>query len=303
MVIGNRCSRTEVGSGLIEAKKSYAAESSISTTTNLQIKLQARTSQNILHNSLLQCTSWNKVRAAEALLSLNLEKELVEKTFLDQEIKLSSTSAYHVGILRVLYQCGNHPSDRLREIRNIAFTGNAVGKIHAVETLAKLAWAPSPDECNKLRIFINGHNQLLADYSAWLLACGKEPEEGIKYLLHRLKSDQPATAAYAFSYLDSLPDEAQKPLFHLWESLDKKPVTRVFALMSLLKHKRIVLNQYTKPIWYKDILSNAKSRRMIALLLADNPFESRTDLLNRFLSDPDPDVRINAAYSALKLNP
>jgi hypothetical protein len=249
---------------------------------------------------------WDKVRAAEALIKVNLEPPETIELFRSLLISTPENDPYSIGILRVLYKASQNPQERknyLRKICKAAFQTDSEIKCHAVESLAKLKYKVSTDEEKILYKYIASENKLLSAYSAWLLYY-KCPEKSEALLSANLDKKEPVftvTTAYAIKHIMPKDPNILKKLKEIAASENKSQLEKIFALHTLLTSPNVKSkNLYTKSLRKIFISSSGKALRENIYSLAAANDKASAPKIEKHLKSKENDIRIAAAYCILK---
>jgi hypothetical protein len=165
-------------------------------------------SLSILRNALTSEARWIKVHAAEALLAAG-EREAVSREFERELAAHGGEPEYRIGIWRVLAQAASRPPQRDRWVRRIvdAFLDEAGrDRLHASETLGKLAYRVRAGERGAFERAARGEAGPLAANALWVLANNRRPgaEARLAALLRARDAATRSAAAYAVRYLAAI---------------------------------------------------------------------------------------------------
>jgi len=150
---------------------------------------------------------WTKVHAAEALLVSGDDtlRDVVARAFRRELDASGAVPQYRIGIWRVLAQAAAD-GDRgvwIRKIVDAFLDAGGPDRLHASETLGKLAYHAPTNELAAFEAAARGSDGPLAANALWVLANSGRPdaEQRLGELLTSADPATQATAAYAVRYL------------------------------------------------------------------------------------------------------
>ena len=188
-------------------------------------------SLKILLDNLHNQSKWIKVHAAEYLIDAN-QVEVVRREFLNELRDFGSESQYRIGIWRVLARSAEDPVEQQRFTKLIldaAVDPQGTDRLHAIESLAKLAVPLSKEQLQSVREWTDAAPAAEAPFGQWGLALhftGEEREKSVKSLLKSAASQDSLTSlrgAYALSQLTPHPPLVVEELLQLGQAVAAKP--------------------------------------------------------------------------------
>lgn len=257
---------------------------------------------------------WTKVHAAEALLAIGRRGD-VARAFERELAQHGGEPEYRIGIWRVLAQAADGRSARDRWIRQIAgaFLDTAgPDRLHASETLGKLAYRAGEEEIAAFEEAARGANGPLAANALWVLtASGRAGAEArLAALLAptdasgaAIDAGTRATAAYAMRFLPALSPAASDTLAAA--AVDDRSGGIVAA--SLLSAAFVHASGNRRPPLAAALerqvdTGDADVKTEVCSALAMAGGDAAVPLLTTLLSDRSIDVRLAAARALLQID-
>ena len=260
-----------------------------------------------LKRALREESQWIKVHAAEALLALSLDDEVLP-TFESELKSHGEVLEYRVSIWRVLAKAATKEAVRAQfidKIRAAALDPRGPDAVHALESLAKLRTAIAPQERSRVKTLADSRGGDAIPYSRWLLALGGDPEDiqALALLLSSSEAETRGNAAYALRHLAKfLPVEVKSKLA---ESARSEPVSpsRIYLVSAAYvtaanEEQRKTFHALLLP--YLDSGTVAEKYEAVAALAVAGD-ESDLPTIETALTDPEADVRVAAANAALRI--
>lgn len=248
--------------------------------------------EQLLLGALKKRGELESIHAAEALIELG-QVDSVRAAFEPQADE--TRSAYRIVVWRVLARCAADETGRARfveKIRSALLDPAAGDHAHAMEALAKLR-APITDAERPLVIATASGSAPDAPFAAWRLAAAGD-DHLLQRLVAQLSSPDAVVrsrAAYALYRLDARTPEVRQAL---QAALDRES-------SSSPARPLIVVALGGKPVRSLLVDLSAAARYHAAIYLSGDGTRDDAEALNRLLRDPDPDVRVAAAFAILRI--
>jgi len=188
-------------------------------------------SLKILLDNLHHQPKWIKVHAAEYLIDAN-QVAVVRREFLNELRDFGGEPQYRIGIWRVLARSSEDSAEQQRFTKLIleaAVDPQGPDRLHAIESLAKLAIPLEKEQLQAVREWTDAAPAAEAPFGQWGLALhstGEEREKSVKSLLKSAASQNSLTSlrgAYALSQLTPHSLLVVKELLQLGQALADKP--------------------------------------------------------------------------------
>lgn len=188
-------------------------------------------SLKILLDNLHNQPKWIKVHAAEYLIDAK-QVAAVHHEFQNELREFGSEPQYRIGIWRVLARSSEDPAERQRFaelILDATLDPGGADRLHAIESLAKLAIPLSKEHLQAVREWTDAAPATEAPFGQWLLAqhsAGAERDESVESLLKSAASQDSLASlrgAFALSQLTPLPSLALDGLLKLGQAVAEKP--------------------------------------------------------------------------------
>jgi SSS family solute:Na+ symporter len=262
-----------------------------------------------LRRALRQEQKFVKVHAAEALLEFGIGTD-VRAAFEEEQKLHSDEQPYHIGIWRVLARTSTSDAERQKYIDKILAawrTDKNPDTTNAVETLAKLEFHVSDRDRAALQKWTEALKTDRRSFGRWLLAVSGDAGD-VRKLAELLKDDDAASrgaAAYGLRFLRTkVPDD----VISLFEAAAES-VRPQDPAAYLIGNAWVFTKDPAKAKAYHDRLvpiarTGIKTEKFEAL----NCFAARGDasdvplVVELLTSDPEADVRVNAARALLKID-
>lgn len=282
---------------------------------------QRQSAVDALRTALHEQSKWVKVHAAEYLLALSYDED-VESEF-QNELKVhGDESEYRIGIWRVLARAARAPTERaalVDKIEAVARDDRAPDRLHAIESLAKLAAPLDAETLAAVRRWVEQASAAEAAFGRWLLALSaKDPAdraEQIEQLAEGLRADDPLArlrAAHALSQIEGLPPAASERLLAAGEIAQREAPSDALAMLA---RAQVLAAGWQSAEVAGDAQRVKKFRAALERLASGRPDVSRVyaDSLARFgragdlpalasqFSHADVDVAASAAHAALRI--
>jgi len=262
-----------------------------------------------LRKALRQEQKFVKVHAAEALLELGIGEDV--RAVFEEEQKLhSDEQPYHIGIWRVLARTSTSDAERRQYTDKILAawrTNKDPDTTNAVETLAKLEFHVSDADRAELQKWTEAMKTDRRSFGRWLLAVSGDADD-VRKLAELLKDDDPPTRGAAVYGLRFLQPKVPPDVIPLFEAAAES-VRPQDPAAYLIGNAWVFTKDPAKAKAYHDRLvpiarTGIKTEKFEAL----NCFAARGDasdvplLVELLTSDPEADVRVNAARALLKID-
>ena len=263
-----------------------------------QIRARAR---EVLETALSEETDWVRVHAAEALLR-NDYPAGVEEIFAPQAD--TAPPKHRIGVWRVLAQA--HGADGGREayvarIRQAFLNPDGPDRLHAVETLAKLADTARPDEL--LRVGREGSGALQT-YARFALARsgGTEDEAALAALLASDDAAVVGGAAYGLRFLETLAPDSFARLDATAREEAADSTARVYLLSARYVHApQHAVAAAREPLLHYARDGSTSEKFEVGAALARRGDDGDVPLLLGLIENPETDARISAANALLEI--
>lgn len=260
----------------------------------------------ILRNALTTEARWIKVHAAEALLAAG-ERDAVAREFERELASHGSEPEYRIGIWRVLAQAAQSSQERdgwVRRVVDAFLDEGGPDRLHASETLGKLAYRVRAEEVDAFERAARGGRRPLAANALWVLANSRHPgaEARLAGLLRAPEVDARTAAAYAMRFLATITPATWRKLSAAVRAEPGNDIVRASlaaaAFVQAPTAKKApfaaILGQYART-GTVDMKSEACGALAMAGTLADEP------ILAPLLDDANLDVRIGAARAIVQI--
>lgn len=260
----------------------------------------------VLRGALAEPPGWEKIHAAEALLTLKYGAGVTEAIERDLQA-VGDRPQYRIGLWRMRALAEREPARRqpwLDRIRAALFDPQGPDRVHAAEALAKLRYQPrDAAELQRLQETARTATDGVAVYTQWALANAGRPEavRTLDGMLDSKDSVERCRAAYALGRLEGLNAETRKKLAAAADCEPAGSEARVYLLGSALA-------QAGGP---EDAMPLKASLRRLALegdkankyaaatALADHGGADDLPILAQLLAHEILDVRVSAARAIL----
>jgi len=169
--------------------------------TSAALGTQARA---VLHEIMVSEQSWVRIHAAEALMAAG-ETEAIRTYFL-HELSNTESSAFRIGVWRVLATAAPSPGERaqwIARVEQVYLDPTAPDQNQAIETLCKLGHRVSGPALELVRERLTGPPSVPKALALWSATLAEEPQ-ALERLAQLLDSQDPAlrtNAAYALRWL------------------------------------------------------------------------------------------------------
>lgn len=266
-------------------------------------RVQVQENAYLILNSIMNGSNdWERIHAAEALLALNAQDKSVQMVFSNLSDDFISGKAA-AGLLRVIARtCPEKSNYAIQELRRMAFGGEeGAMQIQATESLAKLRYVPEKTELTKLRAQLRAGSMFSA-YSAWLIAYvdRKEGERLLNGMLQSGKDELGIPAADALSFIPDMSVESAKALTSIVQNPDASPILQAFALKALAISGKATYKECAEFLLSRKTELSGKSLRVAVYAFAESRPEDLENAIVELLYSEDAELRIAAAYAALK---
>ncbi len=262
-------------------------------------KAQREVLLNYLNTAMREQPGWIGIHAAEALIQHG-QKAVVHEFFKSKANE--KTPKYRIGVWRVLARSA--PDDIrakwVQRIREALKDPNGPDRLHATETLAKLA---DTERSAPLAKAAQSQNSMGA-YARWaLLRSGGNQDE--RKLAELLSADDPgarASTAYSLRNQEKVLPETLKHLKRVASSEANDSPAKVYLLSAVFTHStgKDRSNARQKLIDFAQNGSRGQKYELCtALGISGEIGEVR--ILRQFFSEDDPDVKVAAADALLGL--
>jgi len=250
---------------------------------------------------------WTKVHAAEALIGAG-ERDAVARAFERELDAHGGEPQYRIGIWRVLAQTASGDRDRAAWITRIdaAFLDRSGGdRLHASETLGKLAYRARAEELSAFEDAARGADGPLAANALWVLVnSGRAGAEArLAALLASKDAGTRATAAYAVRFLPRVSPDSWTALAKAARAEPGDNIVRASLVAAAFVHAPAAeraafgdtLTKYARGS-DADMLAEACGAFAAAGGAGELP------VLTARLDDPNANVRIAAADALLQID-
>ncbi len=171
----------------------------------------------VLHQIMVSEQSWVRIHAAEALMEAG-ETEAIRTYFLN-ELPNTESSAFRIGVWRVLATASHTPEERatwIAKVERVYLDPAAPDQNQAIETLNKLGYRVTGETLEKVRHNAAGLPSAPMALALWSEQIAGEPH-ALEGLTELLTSKDPAlrtSAAYAFRWLHPSDPAVRAALVH-----------------------------------------------------------------------------------------
>lgn len=285
-------------------------------------EILAEKAQHFLVQMLENSNRWEKVHAAEELLSLGYSAGIKE-IFTKESEQYADTPQYRIGIWRVLAREAQTDSEQkiwIDKIISIYADTSQPDRLHAAETLAKLNVNLRNINSELVTSDLNSKDTLMQAFVFWGSSVAENPDSiDYRSLMSMIASPDETfrkIGAYALSFCPELPTEYRNILC---EKALKEPENS-HAKVYLLKAAYLFPTDDSslasvKTELYRYLLSPEKSARVEAALAfaKKGTTEDLSELkkvfvnedlvkVNGFTTDAAADIRAASAYAILRIN-
>jgi len=263
-------------------------------------EMRAR-ARGILETALSEETEWVRVHAAEALLRNGYPAGVAEAFAAQAD---TAPPKHRIGVWRVLAQAQSTEAARevyVARIRQAFLDPDGPDRLHAVETLAKLADPARPDEL--LRVGREGTGALQT-YARFALARsgGTEDEAALAALLGSDDAAVGGGAAYGLRFLEALGPDTFARLDAAARAEAADSTARVYLFSARYVHApeddvaaaREALLRYARD-------GSTSEKFEVGAALARRGDDGDVPLLLGLIEDPEADVRISGADALLEI--
>lgn len=208
--MGIRRWRQVTGAGLALVAATNFSGGAAATASGLTPDALGEHARSVLHQIMTSEQSWVRIHAAEALIAAG-EGEAIRAYFLN-EIPRTESSAFRIGVYRVLTTVSHSPEERsswIAKVEHVYLDQTALDQNQAIETLCKLGYRVSGQTLDLVRHRMAEPPSAPMALALWSATLAGEPH-ALEGLTHLLTSENPAlrtSAAYALRWLHP-PDPA-----------------------------------------------------------------------------------------------
>lgn len=160
--------------------------------------------RSVLHQIMVSEQSWVRIHAAEALIAAG-EADAIRTYFLT-ELPRTESSAFRIGVYRVLATVSRSPEERnawIAKVEQVYLDQNASDQNQAIETLCKLRYRVSGRTLELVRRRMAEPPSAQMALALWSATLAGEPH-ALEGLMQLLTAEDPAlrrSAAYALRWL------------------------------------------------------------------------------------------------------
>ncbi len=297
--------------GLSTSLRSVASAAEEAPEVTSELREQAiRAMRDVLQHE----ERWVKVHAAEFLLELEYP-DGVEEAFVKEFEAYNAEPEYRIGIWRVFARAAYDPKERSRwvsQIRDVFLNENALDRLHAVETLAKLGYnvpevtgeAKQKQPEREMFERIAAADDGMAVFARWVLVIS-DPESDDSPLAELLASSDArirGLAAYAIRHLPTISPGTQKALASAAAVEPQDSSWWIHLVCAMAVHGPAE----DRNVWKEKLRQCAETADPTAQYQACQTLAQVADgsdlaLLAGRLEDTDADVRSAAAYAVLRV--
>lgn len=267
----------------------------------------------IMRDTLQQSDHWVRIHAAEALLWHGYSEEVA--AVFAAEVP-TSEPGYRIGVWRVQAQLADDPAERqhvVDRIRQALRDPAGPDRVHAAETLAKLAEPLLPDDRQAVEQLTGSGEPAVAAFAWWLLAEAGEAAAR-QQLLELLQAADPIArlrAAFALRNLESLGPAERRAILQAAAAEPDDSPAKVYLLgtawMTAPQQAEAgsagPTRQSLREALHQRIRTGSAGDRYAAIMaFAEGGTAADRGVLQTALRDSDADVRLAAAHSLLRID-